>query len=556
MNSLTRAIHQVEQDFSRVEQKNYLHAEPLSSRLFKCTQRILPSTPHRSRLRPLFLVTSFAANTFTTCLATIETIASLAYTALMTLVHGLTFCKSQSLQRHVIKSWGYFYHSLCMVSSLGIALEQMKEAPNLSKTILRENFFHLYSAQLAQHTGNFFDFIACRNRKEDGIPLSKIRAIEIAIKEIPSVIAKAFSEEYRDLDVENFMDFLKNVNANDFNHYQRFFEHLSYTKLYMIEEIAQGYKRYEEQTMDSPVQLSSHSSVEYDNGTFVQSTTREKTIDSDTKPSLESLKNQEINEINKIFCPEENFFYELSNFNSDLKRHIKNAVKHLLLNPVYESLIYIEKVEGIDCNLLSAVEGFELVEPICRLSVLLEMIEKMNAPDVGASEDLKAIVAELRKIADVPYAKASLIRMLIGNQPYEIGNDPTYQGKAESLRMTIMGLFKAISQLGFPIQYKRDILGPSVCEAVEEVKHLGNLFEEYKNFDKNEKQLLMIQISLYSKNGILFHPNLEVSYHFENTYNISRQKAIRMQAFIAKLLNLKAQNLLKHFDEKIAANLA
>lgn len=169
-----------------------IHASPISSKYNTVAQKLFGHCARGHCYRVLGLAVGFSTSLITTSLAVVETVASLAYAILATLVHTLTFFNSSSLQNHVLKSWAFCRHSFIMIWTPILLLAQFSRN-SIYEIELRESFYKIDCAQAAQSIGSVFDAFAGRNRdkgKGEAPKLSptKIREIEVSIEGLVSLI--------------------------------------------------------------------------------------------------------------------------------------------------------------------------------------------------------------------------------------------------------------------------------------------------------------------------------------------------------------------------------
>lgn len=216
---------------------NLIHPTPLSSRYSTIAQKMLGGhCGHNLWYKVLGMTAGGATGLITTFIAVAETVASLAYATLATLVHTLSFCRFSSLQNHVIKSWAYCRHSFIMIWTPIILFGNIKNN-SIYEIELRENFFKINSAQAAQSIGQIFDFFARRNEKVGGLDPAKIRSIEVAIEGLTSLINDIKSHMPIQKDPDNNFKFiypaaLPTFTQTDFVYFLRNFNNVKNSLFY------------------------------------------------------------------------------------------------------------------------------------------------------------------------------------------------------------------------------------------------------------------------------------------------------------------------------------
>lgn len=214
-----------------------IHAQPLSSHFNSVTQHMFYGHSSNNRvIKVITQATSLAVGLTTSCIAIAEAVASLAYATLATLIHLVTFCRSTSLQNHVIQSWAFCRHSFLMTLT-PILLFSHSSEDSIYDVQFREHLYKINSAQAAQSIGTIFNFFACRKGKE-GISRAKMASVEVAIEGLTKLIRKTkhrmqatydhegnriFPNDLPKINQYQFVDFLKKFDnvkmSEDFNRY-------------------------------------------------------------------------------------------------------------------------------------------------------------------------------------------------------------------------------------------------------------------------------------------------------------------------------------------------
>lgn len=215
---------------------NRIHASPISTRFNLASQEIFGSAQGRN-YKLLAVSGGVAIGILTTCVAVAETITSLAYATLVTLIHTLTLFRSPSLQNHVIKSWAFCRHSFLMVWTpiLLFTHESNQQYDNQ----LRYHFYKINCAQAAQSIGRVFDFFACRKRGSFGIACDQtevgIEGLANLINQIKPImpdirvddVPVCPYDEIANFDQQDFIQFLKNSGNLKSVEYNQYFTHFN-----------------------------------------------------------------------------------------------------------------------------------------------------------------------------------------------------------------------------------------------------------------------------------------------------------------------------------------
>jgi len=166
---------------------DHIPATPLSSLMHQGTHTLYDYAQCGKATR-LVEVICFSTSVLTSCVAVAEAIASLVYSSLASFAHVFTFCNSRRWQNHVIKSWGFFRHSLQMVCAPQMFFKERKiERPYLKA--IRQTFYKIQFAQQVQPLNFFFNFFASRvDQNYTRIPTSTLFRLQVAIEGIPLLI--------------------------------------------------------------------------------------------------------------------------------------------------------------------------------------------------------------------------------------------------------------------------------------------------------------------------------------------------------------------------------
>lgn len=163
-----------------------LHEIPLSAYLSKGSQHLAGGLNRCGTPKGLAVTFALLPSVATTCVAVIETVASLAYAIFTTALHALTFFQIDSLQNHVIKSWAFVRHSFLMIGAPFILLANTGNLDSESVN-LRTAFMRLNCAQTAQTIGTVFDALGCRCAHHSVSDLADERAMGAAIESLPKL---------------------------------------------------------------------------------------------------------------------------------------------------------------------------------------------------------------------------------------------------------------------------------------------------------------------------------------------------------------------------------
>lgn len=172
---------------------DHIPATPLSSFMHQGTH-ILYDYAQCGKATRVVEVICFSTSVLTSCVAVAEAIASLAYASLASFAHVFTLCNSRRWQDHVIKSWGFFRHSLQMVCAPQMFFKERKiEMPYLKA--IRQPFYKIQFAQQVQSLNFFFNFFASRiDQNYTRIPTSTLYRLQVAIEGIPMLIQSVKSK--------------------------------------------------------------------------------------------------------------------------------------------------------------------------------------------------------------------------------------------------------------------------------------------------------------------------------------------------------------------------